>query len=93
MRKPVTITVRLTTNDEKALRRVMLAMGVSRSEAMRGALADKAEKIARLETMSAHERMKHLIPPKNGGGGRRSFDTGRQFLDILEEKRRGRRPG
>jgi len=87
----VTITLRLTGDEEKTLDRVARAHGASRSEALRAALIAEAARLERVETMSAHDRLKRYIPAKGSAGkGKRpsALDSRRQFTEYLEEKHR-----
>jgi hypothetical protein len=91
----VTITLRLTGDEEKTLDRVARAHGASRSEALRAALIAEAARLERVETMSAHDRLKRYIPAKGGAGkGKRpsALDSRRRFIEYLEETHRAIRP-
>ncbi len=95
MKKKVTITLRLTVDEEKILDRVARAHGATRSEAMRTALIGEAARIARTENLSGHDQLKRYIPAKGSAWkGKRpnALDSGRLWAEHLEAKHRALRP-
>jgi hypothetical protein len=94
MRKTVTITLRLTSDEEKVLDRVARALKATRSEALRAALKDKGLRLEREATMSVHDRLKHYIPERRGPVRKRSLalNSSEEFLKILQEQHRAIRP-
>lgn len=95
MNKTVTITLRLTADEEKILDRVARAHGATRSEAMRTALLGEAARIERNMTMSGYERLKRYIPAKGSAWkGKRpnALDDSRAWAEALEAKHREIRP-
>ncbi len=95
MNKTVTITLRLTADEEKILDRVARAHGATRSEAIRTSLVGEAARIARSATLSAHDRLRRYIPAEGSAKGAHrpsALDSGRQFTELLLEKHRALRP-
>ena len=92
MKKTVTITLRLTPDEEKVLDRVAREMRATRSEALRAVLKDKGRRLEREETMSIHDRLKHYIPERVGPVRKRSLakNVKEEFLKYVLEKH-GRR--
>lgn len=93
MNKTVTITLRLTVDEEKILDRIARAHRATRSEAIRTALLGEAARIARAENLSGHDRLKRYIPAK--GSGRKdlsALDSKRLYVEHLVEKHRALRP-
>lgn len=92
MNKKVTITLRLTVDEEKMLDRVARSHGATRSEAIRTALVGEAARIARTENLSVHDQLKRYIPERRGPVRRRSLalNASEEFLKIVQEKHRGR---
>jgi predicted transcriptional regulator len=88
MKKTVTITLRLTPEEEKVLDRVARALRATRSEALRAVLKDKGLRLEREESMSAHDRLKHYIPEALGPLRKRSLalNASEEFLKIVQEK-------
>lgn len=93
MKKTVTVTLRLTPEEERVLDRVARALRATRSEALRAVLKDEGLRLAREQALSAHEHLKRYIPVNPGPVRRRSLARGASagFLEIVEEKHRGRR--
>lgn len=93
MKKSVTITLRLTPEEERVLDRVARALRATRSGALRAALRGEGRRLERERDMSAHEHLKRYIPANAGPVRRTSLarGAGARFLDIVEEKHRGRR--
>lgn len=93
MKKTVTITLRLTAEEEKVLDQVARALRATRSEALRAVLRDKGRRLEREEGMSAHERLKHYIPEARGPVCKRSLalNVGPEVYQIIKEKHDGRR--
>lgn len=93
MKKTVTITLRLTSEEEKVLDRVARALRATRSEALRAVLRDKGLRLEREETMTVHDRLKHYIPEARGPVRKRSLalNASDEFYKIVQEKHRGRR--
>jgi hypothetical protein len=93
MKKTVTITLRLTPEEEKVLDRVARALRATRSEALRAVLKDEGLRLEREETMSAHDHLKRYIPENRGPVRKRSLalNVSEEFLKIVLEKHRGRR--
>lgn len=94
MKKTVTITLRLTPEEEKVLDRVARALKATRSEALRAVLKDKGRRLEREEGMSAHDLLKGYIPQVRGPVRKRSLarDVGDEFYKIVKEKHLARRP-
>jgi hypothetical protein len=94
MKRTVTITLRLTAEEEKVLDRVASELRASRSEALRAVLRDRGAKLVREETMTAHDFLKHYIPKQRGPLRKRSLaeNVSEEFHKIVLEKHRGRRP-
>lgn len=96
MNKTVTITLRLTVDEERILDRLARAQGATRSEALRAALIGEAARIEKTQTLSAHERLKRYIPAKGSKvrGGKRpdALDSKRLWLEHLLRKHRAIRP-
>ncbi len=95
MKKTVTITLRLTADEEKILDRVARAHGATRSEAMRTALMGEAARIERTMNTSGYERLKRYIPAKGSAWkGKRpnALDDSRTWAEDLEAKHRAIRP-
>ncbi len=95
MKKTVTITLRLTPEEERVLDRVARDRRATRSGALRAVLKDEGLRLAREETMSIHDRLKRYIPAQGSAwkGKRPSArDSSRQFADYLLEKHRALRP-
>lgn len=96
MNKKVTITLRLTVDEERILDRVARARGTTRSEALRTALIMEAARIERTQNMSGHEQLKRYIPAKGSGlkGGKKpsALDSKRLWIEDLERKHRALRP-
>ena len=95
MKKTVMITLRLTVDEKRTLDQVALSLRTTPSEALRSVLRGEAEKMSRLETSSAHDRLKRYIPAKGSGRGRKQFsalNSGKQFAELLWEKHRALRP-
>lgn len=94
MKKTVTITLRLTTEEEKVLDRVARALRATRSEALRAVLRDKGRGLEREESMSAYDHLRRYIPESRGPVRRRSLasNASEEFYKILREKHRGRGP-
>lgn len=92
MNRKVTITLRLTAEEEKVLDRVARALRATRSEALRAVLKDKAASLAREETMTAHDHLKRYIPESRGPMRKRSLalNASEEFYKIVREKIRGR---
>ena len=88
MKKTVTITLRLTADEEKVLDRVARDLRANRSEALRAVLREKGLRLEREETMSIHDRLKHYIPERRGPVRKRSVATNvsDEFYKILKEK-------
>jgi len=93
MNRKVTITLRLTAEEEKVLDRVARSLRATRSEALRAVLREKGAGLEREETMSAHERLKHYIPAASGPMRKNSLahNASEAFYQIVREKIRGRR--
>lgn len=96
MNKKVTVTLRLTVDEEKILDRLARAHGTTRSEALRTALIGEAARVERTQTLSAHERLKRYIPAQGSmvKGGKRpdALDSKRLWLEHLLRKHRAIRP-
>lgn len=94
MNRKVTITLRLTAEEEKVLDRVARALRATRSEALRAVLKDRGLRLEREETMSVHDRLKHYIPAARGPVRKRSlaYNASEEFYKILKEKHDARRP-
>ncbi|MDD5301622.1 MAG: hypothetical protein PHS14_00820 [Elusimicrobia bacterium] len=88
MKKTVTITLRLTPEEEKVLDRVARALRATRSEALRAVLKDRGLRLEREETMSVHDRLKHYIPERRGPVRKRSLalNASEEFLKTVLEK-------
>lgn len=88
MKKTVTITLRLTTEEEKVLDRVARELRATRSEALRAVLRDKGRRLEREEGMTAHDRLKHYIPEARGPVRKRSLalNVSEEFYKIVKEK-------
>ena len=88
MKKTVTITLRLTIEEEKVLDRVASALQATRSEALRAVLRDQGRRLEREEGMSAHDRLKHYIPQQRGPVRKRSnaLNVREEVLKIILEK-------
>ncbi len=93
MNRKVTITLRLTAEEEKILDRVARSLRATRSEALRAVLKDKAKVLEREEKMTVHDRLKHYIPAADGPVRKRSlaYNASEAFYQIVKEKIRGRR--
>lgn len=96
MNKRVTITLRLTAEEEKILDRVARAQGTTRSEALRAALIRESVRIERTQSLSGHEQLKRYIPAKGSGlkGGKKpnALDGKRLWAEHVERKHREIRP-
>jgi len=96
MNKKVTITLRLTVDEERMLDRVAKAQGTSRSETLRAALIAEAFRLDRKQNLSCYEQIKRYIPAKGSGlkGGKKpnALDSKRIWLEDLERKHRAIRP-
>lgn len=96
MNKTVTITLRLTVEEERILDRMAKAQGTSRSEALRAALIEEAARIERKQNLSGYEQLKRYIPAKGSmvKGGKRpdALDSKRLWLEHLLRKHRAIRP-
>lgn len=95
MNKKVTITLRLTVDEEKILDRVARAHRATRSEAIRTALLGEAARIARTQNLSGHDQLKRYIPAVGSGkGGKKpsALDSSRIWAEDLEAKHRALRP-
>ncbi|MDP3542042.1 MAG: DUF6290 family protein [Elusimicrobiota bacterium] len=95
MNKKVTITLRLTVDEEKILDRIARAHGATRSEAIRTALIGEAARIARTENLSGHDQLKRYIPAEGswkGGKKPSALDSARIWAEDLEAKHRALRP-
>lgn len=95
MNKKVTITLRLTVDEERILDRVARAQGTSRSETLRAALIAEASRLERRQYQSAYEQIKRYIPAKGSGWkGRRpsALDSKRVWAEDIERKHRAIRP-
>jgi hypothetical protein len=90
MRKTVTITLRLTLEEEKVLNRVARVLRTTRPEALRAVLKDAGLRLKREESMSAHDRLKHYIPERRGPVKKRSvaLHSSQEFLKMLQRKHR-----
>ena len=66
MKKTVTITLRLTTEEEKVLDRVARELRATRSEALRAVLRDKGRRLESEKGMTVHDHLKHYIPEARG---------------------------
>ena len=88
MKKTVTITLRLTTEEEKVLDRVARELRATRSEALRAVLKDKGARLEREETMSAYDHFKPYIPERRGPVRKRSLalNVSEEFLKFVQEK-------
>jgi len=88
MKKTVTITLRLTPEEEKVLDRVAHALRATRSEALRAVLKDKGLSLQREETMTAHDWLKSYIPESKGPMRKRSnaLNVKEEVLKIILEK-------
>jgi hypothetical protein len=95
MKRTVTITLRLTSDEKKTLDRVARALKTTPSEALRSVLREEAAKMSRVESLSAHDRLKRYIPAEGSARGRRkpsALNSGEQFAKLLLEKHRALRP-
>lgn len=96
MNKKVTITLRLTVDEERILDRVARAQRTTRSEALRAALMAESIRIERTQSLSGHEQMKRYIPAKGSGlkGGKKlnALDGKRLWAEHVERKHRAIRP-
>ena len=94
MKKTVTITLRLTPEEEKVLDRVARALRATRSEALRAVLKEKARGLEREETMTAYDHLKRYIPESREPMRKRSLaaNVSDEFYKIVLEKHRTRRP-
>jgi hypothetical protein len=88
MKKTVTITLRLTPEEEKVLDRVARELRATRSEALRAVLRDKGRRLEQEEGMSVHDRLKHYIPEQRGPVRKRSnaLNVREEVLKIILEK-------
>lgn len=84
-------TVRLDVKTEAALTRLTLQRGQTRSEVIRDAIARLAEDQG--EKVSAYQKLQPFIGVADSGGRQLSERTGQKLRELLEEKRRARRPG
>lgn len=93
MKRTVTITLRLTVEEEKVLDRVARELRASRSEALRAVLMDRGAKLEREKTMTAHDLLKHYIPEQRGPLRKQSLaeNAGDKIYKMLKEKYRGSR--
>lgn len=88
MKKTVTITLRLTPEEEKVLDRVARALRATRSEALRAVLKDRGLRLEREETMTVHDRLERYIPEARGPVRKRSLalNVSEEVLKIIQEK-------
>ena len=88
MKKTVTITLRLTTEEEKVLDRVARELRATRSEALRAVLRDKGRRLELEEGMSVHDHLKHYIPEARGPVRKRSLalNVSEEVYKIIKEK-------
>jgi Arc/MetJ-type ribon-helix-helix transcriptional regulator len=84
-------TVRLDVNTETILKRLTLQRGQSKSEVIRDAISRLAEQPG--ERVSALQRLRPFVGLVDSGGRQLSERTGRKLRELLERKRRARRPG
>lgn len=93
MNRKVTITLRLTADEEKILDRVARSLRATRSEALRAVLKDKAKVLEREEKMTVHDRLKQYIPAADGPVKKRSVarNASEEFYNMLKEEHDARR--
>lgn len=82
-------TVRLDAHTKAALERLALRRGQTKSEVIRDAISRLADSEGEL---SAYQRLRPFIGVVDSGRKDLSENTGRKFRELLEEKRRARRP-
>jgi Arc/MetJ-type ribon-helix-helix transcriptional regulator len=85
-------TVRLDPATRATLERLAERRGQTRSEVIRDAIGRLASEHDDA-SHSAFERLQPYIGIADSGGRQLSRASGRRFREILEEKRRARRPG
>ena len=88
MKRTVTITLRLTSGEEKVLDRVARELRATRSEALRAVLRDKGRRLEQEEGMSVHDHLKHYIPEARGPVRKRSLalNVSEEVYKIIKEK-------
>ena len=88
MKKTVTITLRLTTEEEKVLDRVARELRATRSEALRAALRDQGRRLENEKGMTAYDHLKRYIPEQRGPVRKRSnaLNVREEVLKIILEK-------
>lgn len=83
-------TVRLDTATDSKLKRLAARRGQTRSDVLRDAI----DRLADIEgELSALERIQPFLGVVDSGGRQLSTATGRGFRELLERKKRARRPG
>ncbi|HVT16083.1 MAG TPA: ribbon-helix-helix protein, CopG family [Thermoanaerobaculia bacterium] len=83
-------TVRLDVHTEAVLKRLVARRGQTKSEVLRDAIAHLAEE--EREPLTAYHRLQPFVGIADSGGQQLSTGTGRKLRQLLEERRRARRP-
>lgn len=89
-------SVRLDPKTEGMIRRLAKQRGRTKSELIRAAIEALAREATEAEargSLSAYDRVAHVVGIADSGGARLSERTGERFRDILIKRARGRRSG
>ena len=87
------ISVRLDDRTERVVRRLARRTGRTASDVIRQAIAtlERQEEPSSADSVTAYDRLAHLIGGTGSGHGRLSENTGEKFKALLQVKARARR--